>query len=52
MAKRAITEIATAGDSAASYMDGDQYALASLSGDHKEAVAAFFEKRPGKFTGR
>ena len=52
MAKRAITQIATAGDAAASYMDGDQYALAALSDDHREAVAAFFEKRPPKFTGR
>jgi hypothetical protein len=33
-------------------MDGDQYALASLSEDHREAVAAFFEKREPRFTGR
>lgn len=52
MAKRAITQIATAGNAAASYMDADQFALAALSEDHREAVAAFFEKRPGKFTGR
>jgi enoyl-CoA hydratase len=52
MAKRAITQIATAGNLAASYMDADQYALAASSEDQREAMAAFFEKRPGKFTGR
>jgi enoyl-CoA hydratase/carnithine racemase len=52
MAKRAITEIATANNSAASYMDGDQFALAASSADFREAVAAFFEKRPGRFEGR
>ena len=51
MAKRAITQIATALNPLAAYMDGDQYALAALSEDHREAVAAFFEKRPGNFTG-
>jgi enoyl-CoA hydratase len=51
MAKRAITAIATANNAAATYMDADQYALAALSDDHREAVAAFFEKRPGRFTG-
>lgn len=52
MAKRAITQIATAGNAAATYMDGDQYALAALTEDHLEAVAAFFGKRTPKFTGR
>jgi len=52
MAKRAITAIATANNTAAAYMDADQYALAALSDDHREAVAAFFEKRPARFTGR
>ena len=51
MAKRAITAIATANNAAATYMDADQYALAALSDDHREAVAAFFEKRPARFTG-
>ena len=52
MAKRAITQIATAGNAAATYMDGDQFALAAMSEDHLEAVAAFFEKRAPRFTGR
>jgi enoyl-CoA hydratase/carnithine racemase len=51
MAKRAITQIAGAHDGLSAYMDADQYALAAMSDDHREAVAAFFEKRPGKFTG-
>jgi enoyl-CoA hydratase len=52
MAKRAITQAATALNAAASFMDGDQYALATSTEDHREAVRAFFEKRPGKFDGR
>jgi len=52
MAKRAITAIATANNMAATYMDADQFALASSSDDYREAVQAFFEKRPGRFTGR
>jgi enoyl-CoA hydratase/carnithine racemase len=51
MAKRAITQIAGALAPLASFMDADQYALAAASDDHREAVAAFLEKRPGKFTG-
>jgi enoyl-CoA hydratase/carnithine racemase len=52
MAKRAITQTATALNPVATFMDGDQYALAALSEDHKEAVAAFREKRAPRFTGR
>lgn len=52
MAKRAITQFATALNPLATFMDADQYALAALSDDHREAVAAFFEKRAPRFSGR
>ncbi len=52
MAKRAITQIAADNHAAATYMDADQYALAATSEDHREAVAAFFQKRAPRFTGR
>ena len=47
-----ITQMATALNPLGTFMDGDQYALAALSEDHREAVAAFFEKRPPRFIGR
>ncbi|HZK98878.1 MAG TPA: enoyl-CoA hydratase/isomerase family protein [Caulobacteraceae bacterium] len=52
MAKRSITQFATALNRLGTFMDADQYALAALSEDHREAVAAFFEKRAPRFTGR
>ncbi len=51
MIKRSINQIAGALDGAVMHMDGDQWLLATLSQDHREAVAAFFEKRPSDFKG-
>ena len=51
IAKRAISEAAAALAGATSYADLDQYALASGTDDHKEAVAAFIERRAPSFKG-
>lgn len=51
MAKRAINASACALDNAVSYMDADQFLLAQGTEDAVEGVAAFFEKRPGRFKG-
>ena len=52
MTKHTVNRLAGALDDLASHMDLDQYALASLTGDHKEGVAAFLEKRKPRFKGR
>jgi enoyl-CoA hydratase/carnithine racemase len=51
MIKRSVDRLAGALDAAVMHMDVDQWLLATSSADAKEAVAAFFDKRPPRFTG-
>lgn len=51
MSKQSVDMAAKALNPAVTYMDRDQFALASTSKDHQEAVSAFLEKRKPKFTG-
>ena len=51
MIKASINHVAGALDRAVMHMDADQWLLATMTGDYKEAVGAFFEKRPPTFTG-
>ena len=52
MTKLTVNRLAHALDDLASHMDLDQFALASMTEDHKEGVAAFLAKRPPHFRGR
>jgi enoyl-CoA hydratase len=51
MAKRGITQMATALNLTATFMDHDQYLLATSTQDHREALKARRDKRAPKFTG-
>ena len=51
MIKKSINYIVSPLDKAIMHMDRDQYLLAEKSEDFKEAIAAFFGKRQGKFKG-
>src|SRR5262245_58489423 len=52
MTKLTVNRLAHALDDLASHMDSDQFALASMTEDHKEGVAAFLERRKPSFGGR
>jgi enoyl-CoA hydratase len=52
MAKRGITQQATALNALAAGMDNDQYLLASDTEDHREALRAFRDRRAPVFSGR
>jgi enoyl-CoA hydratase len=52
MTKLTVNRLAHALDDLASHMDIDQFALASLTEDHKEGVAAFLGRRMPRFRGR
>jgi enoyl-CoA hydratase len=52
MTKLTINRLTHAFDDLASHMDIDQFALATMTEDHNEGVAAFLEKRKPRFRGR
>ena len=51
MTKEAVDALDKANHHAATFMDRDQYLLTSRTADFREGAKAFFEKRPGKFSG-
>jgi enoyl-CoA hydratase len=52
MTKLTVNRLAHALDDLASHMDVDQFALASLTEDHREGVEAFLARRKPQFRGR
>ncbi len=52
MTKLTVNRLADAMDDLASHMDIDQFALASLTEDHKEGVEAFLARRKPRFRGK
>jgi enoyl-CoA hydratase/carnithine racemase len=52
MTKLTVNRLTHVLDDLTSHMDVDQFALTSLTEDHKEGVAAFLERRKPKFRGR
>lgn len=52
MTKLTINRLTHVLDDLTSHMDIDQFALATLTEDHKEGVAAFLERRKPRFRGR
>ena len=51
MTKLTVNRLAHALDDLAGHMDVDQFALASLTEDHKEGVEAFLKRRKPRFQG-
>src|SRR3982074_1816736 len=52
MTKLTVNRLAHALDDLAGYMDVDQFALATMTEDHREGVEAFLGRRKPKFRGR